>query len=145
MGLENRHQSEQSIPLAFDNQTPLVEILFHEKPLTFAFDTGANQTSLYKSFADAYPLLMQTGHHKQEEGAGYSGPSSQDSIEVPTVRLSLTPRVEWDLVPATVLLNTDTDSKRWIAGHFGLDMLIWLSQKHAPLTIDFRAMRLSFP
>lgn len=133
--------SEQSIPLAFDNQTPLVQILFHERPLTFGFDTGANQTSLYKSFADAFPSLMQTGHHMQEERSGYTGPSYQDSIEVPIVRLSLTPRVEWDLAPATVLLNTDTD----FAGTFGLDMLIWLSQKHSPLTIDFRAMRLSFP
>ena len=133
--------SEQSIPLAFDNQTPLVQILFHERPLSFEFDTGANGTSLYKSFADAFPSLMQTGHHKQGERSGYSSTSYQDSIEVPVVRLSLTPRVEWDLAPATVLLNTDTD----FAGTFGLDMLVWLSQKHSPLTIDFRAMRLSFP
>lgn len=137
--------SDQSIPLAFDNMSPLVQILLDEKPLTFGFDTGANQTSLYRSFADAFPSLVQTGHHKQVEGVGYAGTSYQDSIEMPIVRLSLTPRVEWDLAPATVLLSTDSDSRRWIAGTFGLDMLIWLSQKHSPLTIDFRAMRLSFP
>jgi hypothetical protein len=141
VGARESTPSDQSIPLAFDNMSPLVQILFHERPLTFGFDTGANQTSLYKSFADAFPSLMQTGHHKQEERSGYSSTSYQDSIEVPIVRLSLTPRVEWELAPATVLLNTDTD----FAGTFGLDMLIWLSQKHSPLTIDFRAMRLSFP
>ena len=146
LGLENRPPPDQSIPLAFDNMSPLVQIAFNERPLTFGFDTGANKTSLYKSFADAFPSLAQTGHHKQVEGEAYSGPSSQDSIEVPSVRLSLTSRVEWDLAAATVLLNTDTGGlKRWAAGTFGLDMLIWLSQTHSPLTIDFRAMRLSFP
>lgn len=43
---------------------------------------------------------------------------------VPTVRLSLTPRVEWDLAPATVHLNTDTD----LAGAVGLDMVIGYSK-----------------
>lgn len=137
--------SDESIPLAFDNMSPLLRIRFDEKPLTFGFDTGANQTSLYKSFADAFPSLVQTGNHKKVEQGGYAGTSYHDSIEVPLVRLSLTPRVEWELAPATVLLDTENDSRRWIAGTFGLDMLFWLSQKHSPLTIDFRAMRLSFP
>jgi len=140
VGARESTLGEQSIPLAFDNQTPLVQILFHERPLTFVFDTGAIQTGFNKSFADAFPSLMQTGHHKQEEAGAYSGPSYQDSIEVPVVRLSLTRQVEWDLAPASVLLNTNTD----FAGHVGLDMFIWLSQKHSPLTIDFHAMRLSF-
>lgn len=71
----------------------------------------------------------------------HAAPESPGKIlcAVPTVRLSLTPRVEWDVAPATVRLNTDTDAKRWIAGHFGLDVLSWLSQKHSPLTIDFRS------
>jgi hypothetical protein len=141
IGARESTPSEQSIPLAFDNQTPLVQILFQERPLSFEFDTGANETSLYKSFADAFPSLIETGHHKPGERWGYSSTSYQDSIEVPVVHLSLTPRVGWDLAPATVLLNTDTD----FAGTFGLDMLVWLSQKHSPLTIDFRAMRLTFP
>jgi hypothetical protein len=146
VGARQSTPSEQSIPLAFDNMSPLVQIRFQERPLTFGLDTGANRTSLYKSFADAFPSLIETGHHKQEEGLGFSSTSHQDSIEVPTIRLSLTPRVEMDLTPATVLLNTDSGGlKQWAAGTFGLDMLIWLSQKYAPLNIDFHAMRLSFP
>lgn len=146
VGARESTPGDQSIPFAFDNLSPLVEIRFREKPLTFGLDTGANETVLYKSFADAFPSLIETGHHKQKEGLAYSSTSHQDSVELPTLRLSLTPRVEMDLAPASVLLSTDAGGlKRWAAGTFGLDMLIWLSEKHSPLTIDFRAMRLSFP
>ena len=123
-----------------------MQILFQEKPLTFGLDTGANQTWLFKAFADAFPSLMETGQHKQKDGIGFSSTSHEDSIEVPSIRLALTPGVEMDLAPALVLLNTDAGGlKQWAAGTFGLDLLLWLSPKHSPLTIDFRAMRLSFP
>jgi hypothetical protein len=131
--------SDQSIPLAFDYQWTLVQIVVHERPLTLQLDTGADKTYLYQTFADAFPSLMQLGQHRKEKIPEISGTSYQEAIEVPRVGFRLTPRVEMDLAPATVILNA-TGEYSW-DGNFGFDLF----DKALPVTIDFRAMRLSFP
>jgi hypothetical protein len=112
-----------------------VRIVFDQRRLTFTLDTGAGKTYLYKTFADAFPSLMQLGQHRPEMTGWFQG-----SIDLPTVRFSLAQGVEVDLAPATVILNAATNETGW-AGKFGFDLL----DKALPVTIDFRAMRLSFP
>jgi len=130
---------EQSIPLAFDYQTTLVQIVVHERPLTLQLDTGARKTYLYQTFADAFPSLMQLGRHRKEKIMEMSGTSYQEAVDLPAVGLRLTPRVEMDLAPTTVILNA-TGEYQW-DGNFGFDLL----DRAFPVTLDFRAMRLSFP
>jgi len=139
VGSRESTPGDQSIPLAFDYQSTLVQIVVHERPLTLQLDTGAHKTYLYQTFADAFPSLMQLGQHRKEKITEMSGTSYEEAIEVPTVGYRLTPRVEMDLAPATVILKADTDEYRW-DGNFGFDLL----DKALPVTVDFRAMRLSF-
>jgi hypothetical protein len=89
-----------------------------------------------KNFADAFPALMKLGQQRQQK-MGCTEPSDQETIYVPTVRFSLAQGVEVDLAPVTVILNATVDGT---AGSFGFDLF----DKALPVTIDFRAMRLSF-
>ncbi len=133
--------AERSLPLAFDGQNPLIQIVFRGKPLTFTLDTGADTTDLYEPFADAFPALMQTGQHEQKKLTGVSGSSFQQSIVVPSIRFALAQGVEVNLAPAVVILHTTTDTSKWTAGNFGVDLL----DQALPVTIDFRAMQVRFP
>ena len=131
--------SRPSASLAFNGHNPLMQLLFQRKPLTFTLDTGADGTYLYKPFADKFPVLMQEGKQHQKQVTGVFGSSSQDSIDMGSLRLSVA-QSEVELKPATVILNATTDTSKWTDGNFGFDLL----QKMLPVTIDFHAMQMSF-
>jgi predicted aspartyl protease len=129
-----------SNPLVFDEQTPLVQIQLDGKALTFSLDTGAETTYLYKPFADAFPSLMETGKHQERKLTGLSGSTMQESVELPSVNFPFRKNTDVELAPAFVLLKTTTGYSNWVAGNLGLDLL----KKALPVTIDFRAMQISF-
>jgi hypothetical protein len=139
-GVSKPAPESNSNPLAFDEQTPLVQIQLDGKSLTFSLDTGAETTYLYKPFADAFPSLMETGKQQQRKLTGLSGSTMQESIELPSVHFPFKKDTDVDLTPAFVLLQTTTGYSNWVAGNLGLDLL----KKALPVTIDFRAMQMSF-
>jgi len=128
----------QAFPLAFNDATPVVQVLLDGKPLSFFLDTGAAHTWLYKPFADAFPERMKEGKTETYTIRGVSGSSMQESLELPSVTFPFAQGVE--LASATVIMTTPTDASRWAAGNLGFNLLV----KALPFTIDFRAMELSF-
>lgn len=126
------------IPMAFDALNPLTLMRLDGKTLVFTLDTGADRTYLYPPFAEAFPELMRSGTRQAHTLMGLSGSTVQDSVALPSVRFSFGKDV--DLAPATVLLKSTTDSSKWVVGNLGFDLLA----QALPVTIDFRAMQLSF-
>jgi predicted aspartyl protease len=130
--------SAKTIPLAFDGITPITEMSLNGKTLSFTFDTGATHTVLYPPFAAAFPELMRTGIKKDHKLTGLNGSTTQESVELPSVRFLFGREVE--LAPASVLLKTTTGASEWAAGNLGFDLVL----QTLPITIDFRAMQLRF-
>ena len=130
--------SAKAIPLAFDGIMPITEMSLNGKTLSFTFDTGATHTVLGPPFAAAFPELMRTGIKKDHKLTGLNGSTTQESVELPSVRFLFGREVE--LAPASVLLKTTTGASEWAAGNLGFDLI----SQTLPITIDFRAMQLRF-
>lgn len=125
------------IPLAFDGAIPVTQLRLNGKTLSVAFDTGASHTYLYAAFAKAFPDLMRTGNKQAHTLRGVSGSTTQESISLPSVRFSF--GKDTQLAPATVLLQSTTDTSKWAAGNLGFDLV----QQVLPITVDFHAMQVS--
>jgi len=130
--------SAKAIPLAFDGITPITEMSLNGKTLSFTFDTGADRTYLYPAFATAFPELMRAGTKKDRKLTGLNGSTTQESVELQSVRFLFGREVE--LAPASVLLKTTTGASEWAAGNLGFDLVL----QTLPITIDFRSMQLRF-
>jgi predicted aspartyl protease len=130
--------SVKEIPLAFDGMGAVSQMSLDGKTLNFTFDTGGDRTYLYPAFAAAFPELMRTGTKKDHKLIGVNGSTTQESIELPSVRFLFGREVE--LAPATVLLKTTTGASEWAAGNLGFDLVL----QTLPITINFRAMQLRF-
>jgi predicted aspartyl protease len=130
--------SAKTIPLAFDGIMPITEMSLNGKTLSFTFDTGATHTVLGPPFAAAFPESMRTGTKKGHKQTGLNGSTTQESVELPSVRFLFGREVE--LAPASVLLKTTTGASEWAAGNLGFDLVL----QTLPITIDFRAMQLRF-
>ena len=128
--------SAKIVPLAFDGDNPVAQMMLDGKTLNFTFDTGAVRTYLGPIFAAQFPELMRTGSKMNHTQTGLSGSANQESVVLPSVRFSLGKGVELD--SATVLLKTTTATSSWAAGNLGFDLI----SQVLPITIDLRSMQL---
>ena len=127
----------QELPLAFDDAMPVTQMSMDGKAMSFTFDTGADTTYLYGTFAALFPELMETGSRQESAVRGFAGNANEESVELPSLKFSLGREVE--LKPARVLLKGSvTAGNGWAAGNLGFDLI----SQAIPITIDFQAMRL---
>ncbi|MGI4852102.1 MAG: retroviral-like aspartic protease family protein [Janthinobacterium lividum] len=121
--------------LAFDDNTPVVEMATGGRSFAWTFDTGAVRTTLNQPFAAAFPEMIAEGKQKDYKLTGVGGSTQQRSVELSRVQFTLGGK-EVALAPATVLLNQTTGTSTWAAGNLGFDLI----RQAVPFTIDFQAM-----
>jgi predicted aspartyl protease len=125
--------------LCFDGNTPIAQLQFDHRDLSFVLDTGATNTDLFPPFATTFPELMgnseKTDSYKME---GVGSVKSMNAAILESVRFIIGgfPVV---LKPANVLLTPTGETSKFFHGNLGIDLL---QQAHRT-TFDFRAMTLT--
>ena len=125
--------------LLFDQQIPVLQLVFEDKNLLFSLDTGAEDTGLYATFADAFPQIIATlGKKESHKITGVGGSADIDVVTLLEADFQIGgfPIV---LRPATVFLKQTTSGSRYFHGNLGMDLL----KQSERTTIDFKAMTLT--
>jgi len=125
--------------LCFDGNTPVTQIQFDNRNLTFVLDTGATNTDLFPPFAAAFPELLRSSHKTDSyktEGVGSSKQMNAAILDSVSLVVGGYPVV---LKPANILLTPTTETSNFFQGNLGIDLL----QQAHEVTFDFRAMTLS--
>ncbi len=130
--------SDKASRMAFDDNTPVIEMVTGGRNFAWTFDTGAVRTTLNQPFAAAFPELVAEGKQKDYKLTGVGGSTQQHSIELTRVQFTLGGK-NVVLAPATVLLNETTGTSKWAAGNLGYDLI----RQTAPFIINFRNMTFS--
>ncbi len=136
--LGSRGDNDGKSRMAFDDNTPIIEMATGGRNFAWTFDTGAVRTTLNQPFAAAFPELVAEGKQKEYELTGVGGSTQQHSVELTRVQFTLGGK-DVVLAPATVLLGETTGTSKWAAGNLGYDLI----RQTAPFTIDFRSMTFS--
>lgn len=125
--------------LGFDGTTPVTQIQFGNRSLTFVLDTGATNTDLYPPFAAAFPDLIRnsakTDSYKTE---GVGSVKYMDAATLASLHFSIGgfPVV---LSPANALLTHTNEASKFFEGNLGIDLL---QQAHKTI-FDFKAMTIT--
>ncbi len=125
--------------LCFDGNTPVTQIQFNDRSLSFVLDTGATNTDLFPPFASAFPELIhnseKTDSYKME---GVGSVKNMNAAILESVRFIIGgfPVV---LKPANVLLTPTGETSKFFHGNLGIDLL---QQAHEAV-FDFKAMTLT--
>lgn len=125
--------------LCFDGNTPVTQVQFQNRNLTFVLDTGATNTDLFPPFAAAFPELVRNSQKNDSykmEGVGSSKKMNAAILDAVNLVVGGYPVV---LKPANVLLNPTGETNKLFQGNLGIDLL---QQAHEAI-FDFRAMTLS--
>jgi len=122
--------------LFFDGLAPIVEVRHDDHRMQMLLDSGANVSSLYRSFRSALTNDEIAGLTAMDEQAGGAGEIIERRTEVVrNLRLSVSGRPV-DLSNVGLLSTTPEGDARYRDGLLGTDAL-----RHG-FTIDFRAMQL---
>lgn len=122
--------------VCFDGAMPVTQVVFGERKLDFALDTGAVKTDLYPRFAiDNSTLIKELGRPGTTQRVAISGDFELDSIILPELSFRVG-GFRTMLRPAHVL-RKEVGSE-WQYGNLGLDLL---SQARV-VTLDFKSMTL---
>lgn len=125
--------------LCFDGNTPIVQLQFDDRDLSFVLDTGATNTDLLPPFASAFPELIRnserTDSYKMEGVGSVRNMNAAILKSVPFV-IGGFPVV---LKPANVLLTPTGETSKFFEGNLGIDLL---QQSHKTI-FDFKAMTLT--
>ena len=120
----------------FEGATPVTQVVFDERKLDFALDTGAVTTDLYPRFANEHPsLINELGRLGTTHRVAVNGDFELDSIILPELSLRVG-GFRTMLRPAHVI-RKEVGSE-WHYGNLGLDLL---SQARV-VTLDFKSMTL---
>lgn len=139
IGPESSQKSAPHAALCFDGNHPVVQVVYDNRPLAFALDTGATNTDLYPPFASAFPELIRsaikTDSYKME---GVGGAKYMEAATLESLKFSIG-GFPTTLKSVGVLLKPTTGSSRFFAGNLGIDLL----QEAHKTTFDFKAMTLT--
>ena len=125
--------------LCFDGNTPVTQVQFGDRNLSFVLDTGATNTDLFPPFSTAFPELIRnsekTDSYKME---GVGSVKNMNAAILESVRFVIGgfPVV---LKPANVLLTPTGETSKFYHGNLGIDLL---QQAHRTI-FDFKAMTLT--
>ena len=122
--------------LFFDGLAPIVEVRHDDRRMQMFLDTGANVSSLYRSFRSALTKDEIAGLTAKDEQTGGAGEIiARRTGVVRTLRLFVSGRPV-DLSNVGLLATAQEGDARYRDGVLGTDAL-----RHG-FTIDFRAMQL---
>ena len=117
IGSESSHKRLPHAGLCFDGNHPLVQVVYDNRPLAFALDTGATNTDLYPPFASAFPELIRsatkTDSYKME---GVGGVKYIEAATLESLKFSIG-GFPTTLKSVGVLLKPTTDASRFFAGN----------------------------
>jgi hypothetical protein len=121
--------------LFFDGLAPIVEVRHDDRRMQMFLDTGANASSLYRSFRSALTKDEIAGLTARDEKTGGAGEIIVRRTEaVRTLHLSVSGR-PLDLSDVSVLTTAPEGDARYRDGVLGTDAL------RPGFTLDFRAMQ----
>jgi predicted aspartyl protease len=121
--------------MLFHNSNPVIQVTVEGKHLNFTLDTGAVDTDLNPSFANALPDLLKTGQAEHRSIEGLGGSNNYDSVLLSSVTFEIGGQSP-TLKPAHVF--TEHGNGTWAAGNLGMDLL----KQRQGFTLDFKAMML---
>jgi predicted aspartyl protease len=122
--------------LFFDGLTPIVEVRHDDHRMQLLLDTGANASSLYRSFRSALTKDEIAGLTARDEETGGVGKITvRKTEEIRTLRLFVSGRPV-DLSNVSLLTTAPEGDARYRDGVLGTDAL------RPGFTLDFRAMQL---
>ncbi|MEZ5425911.1 MAG: retropepsin-like aspartic protease [Pyrinomonadaceae bacterium] len=126
--------------LAIDGLTPLISGIFNEKLLTFAFDTGADDSSLYLPFyKDFEKEILKNGESFMEKVTGVGGTKEVKAYLLQNLEMNFSgrravfPKIE-------VLTENTSDSSKYFYGNIGRDLI----EQFDKMTLNFETMNISF-
>ncbi len=123
--------------LFFDSKAPIVEVRHVDRRIQMLLDTGANASSLYRSFRSTLTKDEIAGLTARDEQTGGAGEIIVRRTEVVrTLRLVVSGRPV-DLSNVSLLTTAPEGDARYRDGVLGTDAL------RLGFTLDFRAMQLS--
>jgi predicted aspartyl protease len=139
IGSKSARRSVPRANLCFDGNTPVTQLQFNHRNLTFVLDTGATNTDLFPPFAKAFPGLIHsaaTTDSYKMEGVGSVRNMNAATLESVQLNIGGLPVV---LKPANVLLTPTGETSKFFEGNLGIDLL----QQAHKTTFDFKAMTLT--
>jgi heme/copper-type cytochrome/quinol oxidase subunit 2 len=124
--------------LCFDGGAPATEVEFQDHKLPFFLDTGAEETYLFRPFAEAFPSVVSSGKKESQEVMGVGQTKNVDSLVLPEVQLRVG-GLATSLRSARVLLHETGQGSLRYSGNLGVDLL----RQAQSATFDFKSMTLT--
>lgn len=126
--------------LAMDGLFPLISGVFNGKRLTFAFDTGADESSFYPPFYKAFENeILQNGESFTEKVTGVGGTKEIKAYLLKNLEMNFASRRS--VFPKVAVLTENTsDSSKYFYGNIGRDLIGQFDE----MTLNFETMNVSF-
>jgi predicted aspartyl protease len=125
--------------LCFDGNTPVTQLQFDGRNLSFVLDTGATNTDLFPPFASEFPELIRNAEKTDSyrmEGVGSAKNMNAAILESVRFVVGGFPVV---LKQANALLTPTGETSKFFHGNLGIDLL----QQAHQTTFDFKSMTLT--
>jgi predicted aspartyl protease len=123
--------------LCLDGLTPLVAVTYRGRRLHFGLDTGADHTSLFLAYFDAYrEPVMAAGKAGVERIGGAGGTREVAGFTLPAWTAEIGRR-EVSLTDVRVQSEKTAQNSGWVYGNVGQDVI----RQFGSMTLDFRTMQ----
>lgn len=133
-------QNNKEQNLALNNLTPLIAGNYQGERITFAFDTGASNSSFYQPFFKKFENeVIKIGTETTEKISGVGGTKEIRAYLLKDFKMSFA-RKEVTLPKVEVLTEKTTDLSQYVYGNIGRDLI----DQFEKMTVNFQRMSVSF-
>lgn len=123
--------------LCLDGLTPLVAVTYRGRRLHFVLDTGADRTSLFLAYFQAYrEQVMARGKAATERIGGAGGTRDVPGFTLPAWTAEIGRR-SVSLISVRVNRDRTVQNSGWVYGNVGQDVI----RQFGSMTLDFRTMQ----
>lgn len=126
--------------MCFDSLKPLILAYYNNKPMLFSFDTGANTSTFYPAFYKSEePEIVKNSILQKTRIGGAGGFKEISGYKLNNLNLNIGGK-RAQLTQTFVSTELFDEGSRYFYGNLGQDVI----KQFERMTLDFRAMRISF-